>query len=541
MNNIIKKTKKLLFLEQKSIFASALIIGSMIVISRMFGFVRYRVLATMFNKAQLDIYFASFRIPDIIFEILISGALTASFIPIYIKYKKGDDFYNKLSSIINLLIITLGLAILVSFIFMGQIVKIITPGFNSQQEALVVYYSRILLLGQLPFLIAGNIVTGIAQANKIFFISAISPIFYNLSIIIFTIALAPSIGLLAPIIGVVIGALLFLTIQIPVIKITEFRFKKVLQKSKALIEFIRMVIPRTFTIIVSQIDATVDLSLTTLISTGAYTEFYFAQRLQLLPVSILGMAFGQASLPYLSQMYHEKRIEDLKKVVVNSILNIFFFIIPTSAILIFARTPIVRLFFGGQKFDWDATVKTAVILSYFAISIPMHSIYYFIVRIFYASLDSKTPFYVSLISTTINTVLSLFFVLVLHLQAWSLGLSFTITITFNTLLLLIILIKRLKGLDIKRLVLETLKITLSAFISSIGAYYLMKFLDGIVLNLTNTINVIILLAVTSFVYFSIYIFLAWLVQIEELYLIFKLISKAKTLKQKVIELYLPVE
>ena len=130
------------------------------------------------------------------------------------------------------------------------------------------------------------------------------------------------------------------------------------------------------TVLVHQVDATIDLTLTSLLGAGSYTVFYLAQHLQLLPVSVIGMAYGQASLPYLSELFQEKKIDQFKKIVADSILSLFFLTIPIASFFIFARTPLVRLFFGGQKFDWAATVQTAVALSYFALSLPVHSIYY---------------------------------------------------------------------------------------------------------------------------------------------------------------------
>lgn len=176
------------------------------------------------------------------------------------------------------------------------------------------------------------------------------------------------------------------------ISYSDFDYKLIIRKTQGLKDFIRLVVPRTFTIIVAQIDATIDLTLATLLGGGAYTIFYFAQHLQLLPVSVIGIAFGQASLPYLTEIYRDKKIEEFKKIITDSILNLLFLTVPIAFFFIFARTPLIRLFFGGQKFDWDATVQTAITLSYFSVGIPFHAVYYLITRCFYAIMDSRTPF-----------------------------------------------------------------------------------------------------------------------------------------------------
>src|SRR3989344_6066223 len=382
MNKIINRTRQFIFAKQTSMFSSAMMISVMIVISRLFGFFRYRTLSGLFTKEELDIFLASFRIPDLVFEILITGALTSTIIPIFIKYQKNkEELSVNISSIINLILLVMASVIVVLLLTMDFIVPWMTPGFDRQET--VIMYSQLLLLGQLPFLIIGNFLTGISQANKMFFLPSLAPIFYNLAIVISAIFLGNSLYLLAPIFGVVVGAILFVLIQLPVLNDSGFNYFFILKKTAGMIEFFRIVIPRAFTVVFAQIDATIDLILTTLLGAGSYTVFYFAQHLQLLPVSVVGIAFGQASLPYLTEVYQDKKIEEFRKIVVDSVLNLFFFTIPIASFFIFARTPLVRLFFGGPKFDWEATVSTAITLSFFSISLPFHTIFYFLTRCFY--------------------------------------------------------------------------------------------------------------------------------------------------------------
>jgi putative peptidoglycan lipid II flippase len=295
------------------------------------------------------------------------------------------------------------------------------------------------------------------------------------------------------------------------------------------------------TIIVAQIDATVDLTLATFLGSGAYTIFYLAQHLQLLPVSIIGVAFGQASLPYLSDMYQDGKIKEFKKIIIESILNIFFFTIPSAAFFIMARTPIVRLFYGGEKFDWEGTILTALTLSYFSLSVPMHSIYYFLTRCFYAIFDTKTPFYISLVSIGLNAVLSIWFTLVLKLPVWSLALAFSISMILHVILLFFVLNRRIKGLDIKLLIQETTKIIIATANSSIITYFFMRLLDGLIFDTTRTLNVFMLLVTGSLIFTVLYLFMSWLFGIKELYIITKMLLKAKEYKQKITELYKGVE
>jgi len=537
MNKIVKVTKSLIFFQQKTIFSSAILIAATIVFARFFGFLRFRVLASYFPKEQLDIFFASFRIPDIIFEILITGALTSSFIPIFIKYKdKPEELRENISSIINLIFLILFLIILTLFIFLKKITLVITPGFSPQKVDQITFFSSILLLGQLPFLILGNFLTGIGQANKIFFLPSIAPIFYNLAIIITTIFLH-QLGLLAPVMGVVFGSLTIFLIQIPLLFFDGFFYQFVLKINAAVKEFFQMAIPRILTVIVSQIDATIDLILSTFLKAGSYTAFYLAQHLQLLPVSVIGIAFGQASLPYLSNLVKEKKEFELKQIVEETILCLLFLSLPFAIFFIFGRTPLVRLFFGGEKFDWEATVVTAKTLSYFALGLPFHTLYYFLTRCFYAFLDTKTPFLIGLFSIILNTFFSVFFIFFLKLPVFALSLSFSMAIILNTLSLFLFLTKKIKNINYSYLIGETLKIFTATLIASLPSYLFLKVADPWIFNTRYTINVFFLLFSVALIYFFWYIFFSWVLDVKQLYLFTKLIGKAKEYQKKIIELF----
>ena len=520
-----------------------MLLSFMIVMTSLFGFLRYRILAGYFNKEELDIFFASFRIPDLIFEILITGALTSTFIPIYVKYKNNKkELSENVSSIINLIFILLTVFVVIVSLFLNQIIPALTPGYDLIKMEKIISFSRLLLLGQLPFFVLGNFLTGIGQANKIFFLSALAPIIYNLTIILTTIFLYQSLFLLAPIWGVVIGAFFLFVIQLPLLFNSNFTYQFILKKTKGLVEFTKLVVPRAFTVIVAQIDATIDLTLTTFLGSGAYTVFYLAQHLQLLPVSVIGIAFGQASLPYLTEMFQEKKIsEEFKKIITDSLLNLFYLTIPISFFFIFARTPLVRLFFGGQKFDWEATVSTAVTLSYFSISLPFHGCYYFLTRCFYSMQDSRTPFYISVFSILINTVLSLLSIFIFHLPVWALALSFSVSMIINSSLLFIIISFKLQGLGLKEIFVDIGKMFFSAFLSAFVSYFSMKFLDGLIFDTSRTINVFFLLSTVALIHFAIYLFLSWLFNLKEIYLLTSLILKLKEYQKKFTEIYIQYE
>lgn len=538
MNKILNRTAKLILSPQKTILASALIIGNMIIISRIFGFVRYRTLATYFSKEELDLFFAAFRIPDFIYEILISGAFAATFVPIFIKYENDKEGFNMaMNSILNVLFIALALLVLFLFIFAQPIVNLMTPGLTLQKKEVIILFSRVLLVTQLPFLIFGSIMSAIAQSKKRFLLSSSAPILYNIGIITGTIIFSKHIWLYGPLIGVSFGSILFAIVQIPLLSVSGFTFKWFICRFNVIKEFFSLYVPRILTIITAQVDLTVDLALSTVIGPGSYTIFYFAQHLSLFPVSFIGMAFGQAALPYMTDLYKNREIERIKTIVVESILQLFFASVPFAIFFTFSRTPITRFFYGGERFDWNGTVLTAITLSFFALSIPFHTIFYFITRCFYAFFDTKTPFFISTISVVINILISGISVYILKFPVWSLGIAFSISIAINVTMLLITLFIKLKGLDIKKLLVGTIKIIICSLLSAVPSYALIKLLDGLILDTTRTINLVILLVLTAFLYALLYTTLCWILNVEELYMLQKVVIKVKELKKKITNYY----
>jgi putative peptidoglycan lipid II flippase len=538
MENLLRNTKKLIYKRQHDILSSALILSIMIIISRVFGLIRYRTFATFFTKEELDIFFAAFRLPDLVFEILITGALSSAFIPIYIKYKKDPkELYTNISSIINLVFLSLAVIIVIIVIFADPIVRIMTPGFTDAQVEYVVYLSRILIVGQLPFLVMGNMLSGISQANQTFMISAIAPIVYNIGIIGGTIILAPYLWLFGPVIGVVFGAFLFFIVQVPTMYILRFNYRPFTFNKKVLHEFITLFVPRTLSVITTQIDLTIDLTLSTLLGSGSYTIFYFAQHLQLFPVSFVGVAFGQASLPYISNLFKDGQIATIKKLFVDSILQLLYISIPLSLFFIFARTPIVRIIFGGRKFDWIGTNSTALTVSIFALSIPMHTIFYFITRSFYASHDTRTPFVINFMSVALNASLSYFFISYLKLGVWSLGLAFSIAVSINVIALITAFYFKIKGFDFTKLIVHTVKIYVTGFCASIAPYLLLKLMDDLLIDTARTINVLTLLTMTFLLFVLCYAFFSWLFNVEEIYMFRHIVRRFTSFKKQIEEVY----
>ncbi|TSC53382.1 MAG: Integral membrane protein MviN, partial [Microgenomates group bacterium LiPW_16] len=453
---------EILSLRQTSILGAALVIMVTVFTSRVLGLVRDRMLVARFSPDELGVYFAAFRLPNLVFELLVMGAISAAFIPVFTDYlseERKDQAWQLASSVINIGLLAFGLLAIPIFIFSWQVCRLIAPGFNDSQLSQMVIFTRIMLLAQVFPLIVGNFLTGISQSFKRFLIPALAPVVYNLGIILGIFILTPFFGLYGPVFGVVFGAILFVIIQVPLIRSLGYRHFWLFSISDPGVREVgRLMLPRTFGLAVSQIDTTVDLILSTLLGARMVTIFNFAQHLQQLPVGLFGATIAQAALPTLTQLKAKKNLEDFKNTFLASMHQILFLVLPVSAILVVLRIPVVRLVFGASHFDWEATVLTGKTLAFFSISLFAQAIIQLLARGFYALYDSKTPVIIGMISVLTNTVLSIFFIRSLGLPVWGLAISTSIASIVNALLLLIFLDRRVERFDRVRLILPAIKI-----------------------------------------------------------------------------------
>ncbi|PIS41861.1 MAG: murein biosynthesis integral membrane protein MurJ, partial [Candidatus Kerfeldbacteria bacterium CG08_land_8_20_14_0_20_42_7] len=204
-----------------TVTGGALIIAATSILSRFLGLLRDRLLASTFGGGgALDSYFAAFKVPDLIFNVLVLGALSSSFIPVFIGYIKKndpssrDEAWRVANSILNLLLIVLIVLGILFFIFVPQIIPLIAPGFPAEKQNITIQLSRVMLVAIVFFGIS-NVVSGILNALKRFTSFALAPVLYNLGIIFGIVALTPRYGLMGLAYGVVLGAFLHLAIQIP--------------------------------------------------------------------------------------------------------------------------------------------------------------------------------------------------------------------------------------------------------------------------------------------------------------------------------------
>ncbi len=420
----------------KHLFGSAsLLLATSSLVSRGLGLIRDRLLTHTFGAtrvggdiSELDAYYAAFQLPDLLYQILILGTISACFVPFFIdKYKKSESeawklANNTMTSILLLMIIL----VIGSFIFSKQILGLFTIGLPLSGQKLALTLTHIMLLS--PLFFSFSAITGaVSHSLKRFVAFAIAPIIYNISIIAGILFLTPYYGIHGVSFGVVIGACLHAAVQFYSAFKGGFRPKLFLDlEDKDFLQMVRSALPRILSLAVSRINIVVDTALASMLMAGSITILNLAQNMQSLPMGVVGVSIAVASFPIFADLVSERNQTKLHELLCKKTRKIIYVLLPMTIITILLRTEIVRLLFGSGRFNWTDTITTGDTLGLFAISFIAQSLLPLLTRIFYAFKNTVAPLYISFISILVNVVLSLSFIYFIKGEVEYLGLSFTI-------------------------------------------------------------------------------------------------------------------
>lgn len=502
---------------------AAVLVATSSLISRLLGVFRDRILASQFGAGQqLDIYYAAFRVPDLLFNLIVLGALSAGFIPIFsslvknfVDPKKADDnapAWQLANNVINLLSLFLVIASVLGVVFAPALVKLITPGFSAEAQASTVSLTRIMFLSPL-FLGISGVLGGILQSFRRFLIYSLAPIFYNLGIIAGALWFSNWWGLPGLALGVVFGAFLHMLIQVPAVYALGFRYSfKIDLKDKATRKIGKLMVPRTMSLAITQVDLLVTTIIASGLAAGSLSIFNLANNLQSFPVGIFGVSFAIAAFPALSQSADDK--EKLEANFSATLRQILFFVIPATVLLITLRAQIIRVILGAGHFGWQDTILTMNTLALFSISLFAQASIPLLVRVFYARRDSRTPFYLGIFTVIVDIVLCL--ILSKEMGVMGLALAYSISNILNFILLWTWLYLKVGSLGIGKIAKSAIKFSLA----SIGAgitVQLMKLAVNPIIDMTRFSGVLIQLMVAAAAGFLVYLILCYLLHSEELF------------------------
>lgn len=510
--------------KQTSILSAALIITIANVASSLAGLLRERLLISSFfdsieTQLAYEAFQVAFQIPDMLFQLIILGAVAAAFIPLFTDLKKDskEEAFKFTSSVMNLLLLIFIVFSVIIAIFAYPLTVWRTgAAFTPEQINITVGLTRLMLFAQLFFAVS-NFLTGMLQSFRRFIVPAIAPVLYNFGIILGVYLFKNSFGIYSAGLGVILGAFLHMFMQVPLAWKLGFRPRlKIEFRSPALRKMFRMMPPRVMTIGISELQNLGLGFFATTIGGLSFVIIRLGMRLMTIPIRLFGVPIGQASLPFLSQETDEDEFRRFNSLVIQSLHQISFFALPASVLLLILRIPIVRLVFGANNFPWQTTLSTGRVVAILAFSITAQAMTQLLVRTFYALKNTKTPFFIALAASGLFFVVS---ALAIHYTSWGvMGLASAIlgSAFIELLLFIAILQKKLHCFSFKDFWWPQLKMIASSFLMAVFLYLPFKILDELVFDTTRTLELIALTLSTSTIGMLVYIYFSMLFEVKEL-------------------------
>ncbi len=401
--------KKLLTGATGSVTAAAALVGFFSLLSRVVGLLRDRVLVhTVGVGDTLDAYYAAFRIPDMLFQLLILGTLSATFIPAFLAYweKREEDAWRYTNALLTLIVGGFGFLAGVCALAAPYLVPLVGYGFSADQQAMTVAMFRVILLAQTCFSVS-MIFGSVLQATRRFLLYSCAPIVYNAGIMLGAWLLVPKMGPIGLAWGTVFGALFHAGLQFWGARSLGYRFSCIWSYDKSVRTTIARMGPRTISLAVAQV---VFIFMTTLASTlekGSVTMLQFAYNLNYFPIGVIAVSYAIAAFPaFCDATRGGEGKRSFREVFRSTVGQVCFLMIPATVAFLLLRAQIVRLVLGTGSFSWESTVLTADALAIFAISFCAQGLVYVLVRGFFALEQTKIPVVIALISGGCTAILA---------------------------------------------------------------------------------------------------------------------------------------
>ncbi len=392
---------RLLQREISGLHEAAFLLGVFAFLAKVIALVRDRFLTNLFGAgAELDVYYAAFRIPDFIYASIASLVASAVLIPFIVKsMERGGDVRGFFNSVFTVFVGAIMAVTAVVWAFMPVLSPLSAPGFDAAAQAELVALGRIILLSPLLLGLSG-LFAGVTQSLRQFFVYAIGPILYNLGIMFGAVALYPAFGLAGLGYGVLVGAFLHMAVQLPVLArhglLPRFTRRIDWQEIKYVLVFS---LPRTAGLFMSQWTLLILTALASYMAEGSIAVFNLAFNLQSVPLSIIGISYSTAVFPTLARSFADGERAAFGAQIAVAMRHIIFWSLPVVMLFIVLRAQIVRTILGAGNFSWDDTRLTAAALALFIVSVICQSLILLFVRAYYAAGKTLKPLLINIISS----------------------------------------------------------------------------------------------------------------------------------------------
>ncbi len=478
--------------------------------SRVLGFIRDIVIARLFGVyLYAQAFVIAFRIPNLFRDFLGEGAANAAFIPVFSEYlvkHEKEEFWRLANVILNfLLVILMGLTVL-GVIFAPLIVRLIAPGFAADPDKLAttILLTRIIF----PYILLISLAvycTAILNSLKTFSIPAFAPCLLNISIIACAMLFGEGVKGLAS--GVLIGGLLQLLVQLPVLYKKGFRLHKFLNdfKHPAIKHVGKLMLPRLFSSGIYQLNNFVDTifgSFVFIVGEGAVAGLYFAYRLIQFPIGIFSNALSQAILPTFSTQALSENKDELRHSLSFGLRITFFVMLPASVGFMVMAQPLILTLFGGGKFDIYSVLMTSRILFYYSIGLGAYGAIKIMQSCFFALKDTATPAKISFLALIMSIILNS--LLMFPMKVSGIALVSSLSGITSAVFLFMILKKKLAPFDVKPIWVSFLKISAASIFMGIACFVFLRYSDILIAGqLGRALNLFLIMfsAIATYIIF----------------------------------------
>ena len=467
---------------------AATIMASSTLLSSLLGFFRDRLLNSAYMPSKngvsagypvgLDAYTAAFMVPDFMFAVLVSGALSVTFIPVFNeRWVKGNkqSAWQISSSMINFMaLITMAASVLI-IIFADPLMKyLIAPGLSESGHALAVSMMQVIAVNPFIFAVAA-VIASIQQAVGRFMFCALAPMLYNVGIIIGTVWFTGGVnlfgwqifdgGIMGVALGVVLGSFLQLIVSAVGLAGLGFDYNfKIYWRNKGFRKVLSLLPARSVDQGMDYVVSLVEVNLASRLADGTVRAYQQALTLHMMPINLIGVAISNAAFPQLTEHLGEGR-NDLFQKDLRSLLRIIFWMaLPVSVVIFFTRGYVVHFISNG------GVPLIAGILGCLVVAILFRTIYHMAARAFYARQDTKTPLYISIFSITLNIILAIVLSMVLKMGAYGLAWAQSTVAVLEVVVLLAVMNRQMPKLFDMTFVRAIFKMIIAGTVTGVVCY-----------------------------------------------------------------------
>lgn len=398
--------------EQRRVALSSISVMFGFVASKLIGIVRQSIIARTFGAGeQLDAYYAAFRLPELLLTLVAGGAIATTFIPVFADHlTRGDTrrAWRLASAVLNILLIVVSLAALGGAISAPWLVRhVIAPGFSAERQDLTADLLRIVLVSSVLFT-ASSLVMSVLQAHGRFLLPALADFFYDVGIICGALVLAPRMGIQGLAIGVVIGALFHLLIQVPGLLRVRARYVPVLRTGdRDMLRFGRLMGPRIGILAMFQIVFLFTTRVASRLEGGSITAITMGWTMVQMPEVIFAMAIATAAFPTMSALVTSRDQQALEDTVSGALQAILALTLPSAVALLLLGRSYIDVLFRSSAFDARAGEMIYRATAAFTVGLIGHAVLELAARLFYAHQNTLIPFWIALGATALNIGLCL--------------------------------------------------------------------------------------------------------------------------------------